>query len=172
MLPALTLSVAEFGSSACPARFCSTQVQVPGSTCITPRAFADETTSLLKPLSCHATAAARDGGTPCRAAIWPICPDVNRVGVGLGDACGTTDGSGCGASGAAGAAPVGSFSAVPICSTAAGSRPFIQASCPTVVPLATAMLESVSPGRTVYPPIGWGGGGGARAGGGGGGGPP
>src|SRR5436190_11221829 len=123
--PALTLSIAEFGSSVRPARFCSTQDHVPGRTCITPRALAADTTSLLKPLSCHATAAASDGETPCCAATLPTCDELSCAGVGLGAACGIVDGEGWVALDAAGCAPVGSFMAVPISSGAAGSSPFI-----------------------------------------------
>ena len=46
-------------------RFCSTQSHVPGMTCITPRALAEDTTPLLKPLSCHAMAEASEPDTPC-----------------------------------------------------------------------------------------------------------
>src|SRR2546430_17053469 len=101
MLPALTLSIAELGSSGCPVRFCSTQVQVPGSTCITPRALADETTALLNPLSCQATAAASEGETPCCAATCPTCDEVSRTGDGFGGACGSVVRAGCVATGAA-----------------------------------------------------------------------
>jgi hypothetical protein len=109
---------------------------------------------LLNPLSCHATALAREGETPCWAATWPTCADVKRAGEGFGAACGMTDGAGWDALGAASWDPVGSFSAVPICSGCCGSTPFIHASCLTVTPLLAAMRDSVSPGRTVYPPSG------------------
>src|SRR4051812_38260932 len=114
MLPALTLSIAELGSSAWLARCCWTQVHVPGRTCITPRALADETAALLNPLSCHATAAASEDDTPCCAATWPIWLDVSRAGEGLGAACGTVVGDGCDAFGAATCDAFGSFRAVPI----------------------------------------------------------
>ena len=45
-------------------------------TCMTPRAFAEETIALLKPLSCQAMAAASEGETPCVAAT------PQRVGAG------------------------------------------------------------------------------------------
>src|SRR5213082_3559882 len=113
MLPALTLSIAEFGSSATCERFCSTHVHVPGSTCITPRAFADETTALLNPLSCQATAAASEGERPCCAATCPTCDEVRRTGDGLGGAWGRVVGAGWGCAGAATWEPAGSFKAVP-----------------------------------------------------------
>src|SRR3954471_13642349 len=95
--PALTLSVAEAGSSFWPpARFCWTKSHVPGMTCITPRALAPDTMALLNPLSCHATAAASDGETPYCAAIDWTSAAPRRVGVGAGFAAGTTCVAGAG----------------------------------------------------------------------------
>src|SRR3954453_11633531 len=108
--PAFTLSAGEDGSSG-PERFCSTHCHVPGITCITPRAFADETMPLLKPLSCHATADASEPDTPCCAAIELISLELVWPGAAYGAACGTRCG-GLDVVPAAGA-PVGSFSAVP-----------------------------------------------------------
>ena len=56
---------------------------------MTPRALAGDTTALLKPLSCHAIAAASEAGAPCSAASALICPAPSRVGVGTGLAGGT-----------------------------------------------------------------------------------
>src|ERR671933_749675 len=78
--------MAELGSSARPARFCSTNCHVPGVTCMTPRALAPETIELLNPLSCQATAAASEGETPLAAATCWICEALNRVGWGAGAA--------------------------------------------------------------------------------------
>ena len=47
-----------------------------------PRASALDTRSLLKPLSCHAIASASELGTPCSAAIDPICDALRRSAVG------------------------------------------------------------------------------------------
>src|SRR3954469_3244715 len=126
--------------------FCSTQSQVPGMTCITPRAFAGDTTPLLKPLSWYAIAAASEPETPWPAAVWPISPEVVGGGVGDGAAWGML----CGAAvEPVPAAPFGSFSAVPDRSGADGSRPFIHASSLVLTPERAAMPESVSPGCTV-----------------------
>src|SRR3954451_3320902 len=123
-------------------------------TCITPRAFADDTMPLLKPLSCQAIAEASEPGTPCCEAIWPISDDVACPGVAYGAACGTA----CGGplTVVAAGAPDGSFSAVPDSSGAAGSRPFIQASSFALTPERAAMPLRVSPGWTVWPPVGGG----------------
>jgi hypothetical protein len=43
---------------------------------MTPRAFADDTTPLLNPLSWYATADASAPGTPCCEAIELISPEV------------------------------------------------------------------------------------------------
>src|SRR3954471_16604035 len=88
-----------------PARLPCTHDQVPGMTCITPRAFAGETIELLKPLSCQAIAAARDGETPCSAATDWTSAAPRRVAVGSGSAFGTTvcAGSGVEACGGGGA---------------------------------------------------------------------
>src|SRR4051794_41958892 len=53
-----------------------------------PRALALESTPLLKPLSCHAMAAASEPGAPWRAAIEPICVALRRAGVAAGGAAG------------------------------------------------------------------------------------
>src|SRR3954471_14735844 len=99
--------------------FCSTHSQVPGMTCITPRAFADDTTPLLKPLSWYAIAAASEPETPCPAAIWPISTELVWAAVGYGAAWGMLCGA---AEEPVPAAPFGSFSAVPDRSGADGSR--------------------------------------------------
>src|SRR5947208_10482371 len=126
MTPACTLSIGESAASGRPASRSSTQLQVPGRICITPRAFASETTPLLNPLSCQATAAASDGDTPWLAATSPICEAVTRPGAGYGCAFGTTGATGAAGGRAASGAPVGSFSTVPIRSGSDGSSPFIQ----------------------------------------------
>src|SRR4051794_23934504 len=97
--------------------------------CMTPRAFALETIELLKPDSCQAIAEARPAGTPCSAAIWAICDELTRSGVGLGAAAGTTVWAGAGAGFDGGEAPVGSLMTVPASREWDGSSPFIQASC-------------------------------------------
>src|SRR3954449_11220231 len=53
-------------------------------TCMTPRALAEETMELLKPLSCQPMAAARLAGAPCWAAMLETCPPSRRPGVGAG----------------------------------------------------------------------------------------
>ncbi len=95
-MPARTLSWADAGLSCDEARFCCTQSQVPGITCMTPRALADDTAALLKPLSCQAIADASDPGTPFWPAIWLISADDVCVAVGCGPPCGIAVGSGCG----------------------------------------------------------------------------
>ena len=91
---------------------------------MTPRAFAGDTSALLKPLSCHAIAAASDAGAPCCAASALTCSAPSRVGVGTGLASGTTRMDGAGAAAPAGAgAPVGSLRTVPISRCAVGARP-------------------------------------------------
>ena len=79
-----------------PARLRSTKSHVPGITCITPRALAEETIALLKPLSCQAIAAASEGETPFAEATDWMSPAPSRVAVAAGAAAGTTrwDGSG------------------------------------------------------------------------------
>ena len=52
----------------------------PGRICITPRASALETRSLLKPLSCQAIASASEAGTPLAAAIEPTWPRRDALG--------------------------------------------------------------------------------------------
>src|SRR4051795_5938224 len=98
------------GSSLRSARLCWTHSQVPGSTCITPRALAAETIALLKPLSCQAIAEASDAGTPLRLATMAMSAAVTRPGVGAGGAAGTTAGA---ADVVGTGAPVGSFSGGP-----------------------------------------------------------
>src|SRR5215210_4452624 len=119
-------------------------------TCITPRAFAEETIELLKPLSCHAIAAAREGETPCSAATDCTSAAPTVAAVGSGAACGTTvcAGSGVDAWGGDGA-PLGSLSTVPTSSGAAGSSPFMAAIASTETPEEEARAPSVSPGRTL-----------------------
>ena len=77
-------------------------------TCMTPRAFADDTSALLKPLSCHAIAAASAPGAPCSLASWRTRSALRMPGVGTGAASGTTRtaGTGCEARSGAGA-PLG-----------------------------------------------------------------
>ena len=66
-------------------------------TCMTPRALAGEIIALLKPLSCHAMAAASDDGAPDCAARVPTCPALSRPGEAIGAACGTIVRAGAGA---------------------------------------------------------------------------
>ena len=123
---------------------------MPGITCITPRAFALETAALLKPLSCHAIAAASEGETPCRDATLCTSEAATRVGLGWGAACGTTVVAGVGCAARAGAgAPLGSLITVPAISSPLGSSPFIAAMSATLTPAPAASPDSVSPGRTV-----------------------
>src|SRR3954454_11349685 len=110
------------GSSLRSARFFWTHAQVPGRTCITPRAFALETIALLKPLSCQAIAEASEAGTPLRLATIAMSEALTRPGVGAGAPAGTT----AGAADVVGTdAPVGSFSGEPAMSIASGDRPFM-----------------------------------------------
>src|SRR5918998_762331 len=119
---------------------------------MTPRALADDTIALLKPLSCHAIAAASEGETPCCAATDWMSAAPTCVGVGTGSAAGTT-GAGAGSEARAGVgAPPGSLITVPATSTPSGSSPFIAAMSATGTPAPAARPESVSPGRTVYAP--------------------
>src|SRR5687767_2931535 len=119
-------------------------------TCMTPRALAEETIPLLKPLSCHAIAVASDGETPCCAATDWTSPAPRRVAVGTGAAFGTTVAAGAGWEARAGAgAPVGSLITVPAKRTPLGSRPFMAAIALTETRAPAARPESVSPGRTV-----------------------
>src|SRR5215217_7759663 len=124
-------------------------------TCITPRAFAEDTIELLNPLSCQAIAAASEGETPCSAATDWTSEAPTVVAVGSGAASGTTvcAGSGVAAWGGAGA-PLGSLSTVPTSSGAAGSMPFMAAIASTETPEEDARAPSVSPGRTLYEPWG------------------
>src|SRR3954471_7687509 len=80
--PALTLSTAEPGFSRERARLAWTHSHVPGRICMIPRALALESTPLLKPLSCHAMAAASEPGAPWRGAIEPICVGLRGAGGG------------------------------------------------------------------------------------------
>src|ERR1700742_2967539 len=94
-------------------------------TCITPRALAEETIALLKPLSCHAIADASEGETPLAEATEATSDAPTRVEGGSGAACGTTVAAGAGWEARAGAgAPVGSLITVPASSTPFASRPF------------------------------------------------
>src|SRR3954466_7544976 len=164
--PAFTLSFVDAGSSGPCARLRWIQLQVPGITCMTPRAFALDTMPLLKPLSCQPIADASDGGTPCASAIWLMFDDVVRVAVGYGVVLGTTCGRGATpptgvctavrvtASRFASADPVGSLSGEPARSGLLGSSPFIHATCDMRTPLRAAIALSVSPRRTMYAPCG------------------
>src|SRR5712671_1580234 len=124
------------------ARLCWTHCQVPGSTCITPRALAAETIPLLKPLSCQAIAEASEAGTPLRLATIAMSAAVTRPGVGAGDAAGTTAGA---AEVVGTGAPVGSFSGEPAMIIASGDRPFMNAICWTETPERAARALRVSP---------------------------
>src|SRR5437763_8617737 len=92
------LSAAELALSGVGVRLLLIHDQVPGRICITPRALALDTRSLLKPLSCQPIALASDDGTPWAAAISEIVVELTRSGVGYGGALGTTvlDGAGVG----------------------------------------------------------------------------
>ena len=104
---------------------------------------------LLKPLSCHAMAAASEGETPCCEATDWMSPAPRRVDVGSGPAAGTTRWVGSGSEARAGAgAPEGSLSTVPVSSGADGSRPLAAAICDIATPALAARPESVSPART------------------------
>ena len=147
--PARTLSTAESGSSFWLVRFCWIQFQVPGITCMTPRALAPETMPLLNPLSCQAMADASEPGTPCSEAIEAMVPESTRVGVGSGATCGTISaGAGSEARGGVGE-PEGSLSTVPASRTPAGSRPFMAAIWLAGTPAVAARPDRVSPQRTV-----------------------
>ena len=116
---------------------------------MTPRALAEETIALLKPLSCHAIAAASEGETPYWEATDWMSAAPTVAAVGAGSACGTT-GAGAGSEERAGAgAPLGSLIGVPATRTPAGSSPFIAAMSAIATPAPAARPESVSPGRTV-----------------------
>src|ERR671916_1759602 len=118
-------------------------------TCITPRAFADETAALLNPLSCQAIAVASEGETPYSEAIDWTSPAPTRVLVGTGSAAGTTGaGAGCEARGGGGAPP-GILRTVPTSSTPSGSSPFMAAMSAAGTPELAASWPSESPGRTV-----------------------
>src|ERR1700724_3789895 len=87
--PPRTLSAAEAGASGAPElRSLWIHCQVPGRICITPRASALETRSLLKPLSCQAMASASQAATPLAAATDPTSPALTRSGVGYGGSVG------------------------------------------------------------------------------------
>src|SRR4051794_11309987 len=106
--PAWTLSAGELGSRRVRARFACTHCHVPGITCMMPRALADDSEPLVKPLSCQAIAVASEPGTPCCAAIEPMSDALRRPGVGAGGAAGTTVRCGAGVVAVTGE-PVGSF---------------------------------------------------------------
>src|SRR4051794_41951491 len=91
---------------------------------MTPRALAEETIPLLKPLSCHAIAEASEGETPyCAATDW-MSPAPTRVGVGCGPAAGTTRWLGSGSGARAGArVPHRSFRTGPSSSGRGGAGP-------------------------------------------------
>src|SRR4051812_27090835 len=95
-------------------------------TCMTPRADADETMPLLKPLSCQAMAEASDAGTPSWAAMAATCDDVTLAGVGCGDAVvatGTAAPVDVGPSAERTGEPVGSFRTRPATSGAPARSP-------------------------------------------------
>ena len=71
-------------------------------TCMTPRALAEDTIALLKPLSCQAIALASDDGTPLRAATEAMAAELTRLGVGSGLASGTRSTAGAGVEAPAG----------------------------------------------------------------------
>src|SRR5215207_7136447 len=124
---------------------------------MTPRALADDTAALLKPLSCHAIAAASEGETPCTEATDWMSDAPRRVGVGAGAAAGTTRCAGAGSEARGGAGePDGSFSTVPVSSGAEGSRPLAAAIWSSETPELAARPDSVSPARTTYEPAGGG----------------
>ena len=62
------------------------QSHVPGSSCITPRAFARDTTPLLNPLSWYAIADASEAGTPSDAATRPISAELMCTALACGPA--------------------------------------------------------------------------------------
>src|SRR5215203_671302 len=112
-------------------------------TCITPRAFAEETMELLNPLSCQAIAVASEGETPCAAATDCTSVAPTREAVGSGAAAGTTLAAGAGCDARAGAgAPVGSLMTVPASSTPDGLSPFIAAIALTDTRAPAARPES------------------------------
>src|SRR4051794_15083968 len=113
---------------------------------MTPRAFAPESIPLLKPLSCHAIAVARDPGAPCWAAIEPICEADSRPGAAAGGAAGTIVRAGAGADEVTGE-PVGSLITVPASSGLLGSSPFMTAMCGGGPRLRAARELGVSPER-------------------------
>src|SRR4051812_36908602 len=122
---------------------------------MTPRALAADTIALLKPLSCHAMAAASEGETPCSAATRCTSDALSRAGVGSGAAGATTTDGGAGSDARAGrGAPAGSLMTVPASSSFAGSSPFMAAIASSDTPAPTARPDSVSPQRTVYAPCG------------------
>src|SRR3954467_2221337 len=94
--PARTLSAADDGSRRVRVRFACTHCHVPGRICMTPRALAPESIALLKPLSCHAIAAASELGAPCCAAIEVIGGADSRPGGASGGADGTIVRAGAG----------------------------------------------------------------------------
>src|SRR3954452_22543508 len=115
--------MAELGFSCRLAMFLWTQSQVPGITCMTPRALAPETIPLLKPLSCQAIAEASEGETPLAAATDWTVEAPTRVAVGSGAAAGTTVAAGAGWAARTGVgAPVGSLMTVPASSSPDGLR--------------------------------------------------
>ena len=95
-------------------------------TCIAPRALAGEIIlALLKPLSCHAMAAASDAGAPdCAVNVRHLDWGASRPGEAIGAACGT-DVRLCRGGGVDGAAPVGSSDHGPGDQLVFGFRPFM-----------------------------------------------
>src|SRR4051812_10325640 len=117
---------------------------------MTPRALAPETMPLLKPLSCQATAAAREGETPyCAATDWTSAA-LSREGVAAGAAAGTTWVAGAGSAARGGVGePAGSLITVPASSVPSRDSPFIAAIAAGDTRATAARPDSVSPGRTV-----------------------
>src|SRR6185312_4283958 len=155
--PPRTLSAADAGARGGPpaSSECWIQSQVPGRICITPRASALETRSLLNPLSCQAIAAASEAGTPFAAAIEPTCGAVTRSGVGYGGSVGEPSAAvptGCDAAAEddvkATAGLPDRWSTVPETSTPFGSNPFAPARDPMLRPARLAIALKVSPGCT------------------------
>src|SRR4051812_36537467 len=95
-----------------------------------PRAFADDSIALLKPLSCQAIAVASELGAPCCAAIEPMSDALRRPRAGAGAAAGTIVRCGAGVVAVTGE-PVGSLMTVPASSGLLASRPFMNAIWPT-----------------------------------------
>src|SRR3954447_13517710 len=110
-----------------------------------PRALATETIELLKPLSCHAIAAASDPGTPCWAAIEEICDASSRPPV----ATGVDPAEVAGAAALGVVTPgAGRRRKLPASRMLAGSRPLAPASEESDTPCSAAIALNESPSRT------------------------